>query len=340
MKRHDDERRTDELLKGALDDMSWELGEPCPDPEELAAFYERSLSPESMLSSEAHISSCEACQQRLAALSRSEPELGPPAGEASRWAWWQRHLAWAAPAMAIVIAVSIWFALRPAPPEVASVQLASRAEEEALPSPPEAITIEEAEVVLPAEKPSEKGRGEMLTAPAAEQRATADAPAAKVASPEAVAAPPPAAQDTRVATMRARETAVADVAEMVLGESVAHLVVTAPGGRVMWRLDPGGGIARSDDGGVTWPSHTAVGLELHAAAAVSESVCWVVGKGGAVLRTTDGERWARVGRPTGEDLVAVEARDESNATVTAASGARYETRDGGRSWQTGSGVGS
>ncbi|MGB0035998.1 MAG: hypothetical protein WBP79_11045 [Candidatus Acidiferrales bacterium] len=58
-------------------------GGACPEPDALAAYFERSLDPEEIARYELHFSQCARCRDQLAAMVRAEPE----AAAKSRWAW-------------------------------------------------------------------------------------------------------------------------------------------------------------------------------------------------------------------------------------------------------------
>ncbi len=116
-------------------------------------------------------------------------------------------------------------------------------------------------------------------------------------------------------------------------EAARSLIVTTPGGMVMWRVEPDGVISRSADGGNTWHQQVAPSShQLLAGSAASSVACWVVGRQGTVLVTIDGERWETRVFPERVDLVAVEARNARTATITAIDGRRFVTTDGGASW--------
>ena len=115
--------------------------------------------------------------------------------------------------------------------------------------------------------------------------------------------------------------------------SVGLVTVSAPGGRVSWRIGQAGVILFSSNAGKTWllqPSGLIV--ELLAGSAPSAKICWIVGRGGAILRTTDsGKHWQKVNPPTQDDLRAVFAVDARQATVSQAT-TSYQTTDGGATW--------
>lgn len=81
-------------------------GNACPDADLLAAWYDHTLSVLEGERIEAHVADCVCCQQILAALARSEPEViraAPLPAPARAWHW---HWRWAVPlATAVVVVV-------------------------------------------------------------------------------------------------------------------------------------------------------------------------------------------------------------------------------------------
>lgn len=93
----------------------------CPEPEVLAAYYDRALEPEEAARAEAHFSDCASCRAQLAALLRSDVPQRKTRGFAWLWDW--RLLVPAAALGAVVLAV--WIAVRPPlhpPQQVAEVK--------------------------------------------------------------------------------------------------------------------------------------------------------------------------------------------------------------------------
>jgi len=99
-------------------------GAACPQPEVLAAYFERSLSSAESAEWEKHFSLCSRCQQQLAALARSEPRAvwyrrePIPEKRSVGWAWLRSpHLIirWLAPAVVALGSVALWIAIRPTP---------------------------------------------------------------------------------------------------------------------------------------------------------------------------------------------------------------------------------
>jgi hypothetical protein len=111
--------------------------------------------------------------------------------------------------------------------------------------------------------------------------------------------------------------------------------VSAPGGKVIWRLGMAGLIEQSTDGGLTWSSQVSgTTADLFLGSAPSEQVCWVIGNGGTILRTADGgAHWASVASPISQNLYLIRASDTLHATVWDASRrTSFKTGDGGVTW--------
>jgi hypothetical protein len=111
--------------------------------------------------------------------------------------------------------------------------------------------------------------------------------------------------------------------------------VSAPGGKVIWRLGMAGLIEQSTDGGLTWSSQVSgTTADLFLGSAPSEQVCWVIGNVGTILRTADGgAHWVSVASPISLSLYLIRASDALNATVWDASRRNsFKTDDGGVTW--------
>lgn len=86
----------------------------CPDPELLAAYVERSLTPRERLGCETHLASCSGCQEQVAALVRlreaEQPaEIQPAAGTAGLSWFTGPRWAWAAPVLIALVIGGIWY---------------------------------------------------------------------------------------------------------------------------------------------------------------------------------------------------------------------------------------
>jgi hypothetical protein len=340
-------------------------GNACPDADLLAAWFDHTLSPVESERIEAHVSGCECCQQILAALARSEPEViraAPLPAPARAWHW---HWRWVVPLATAVLVVVVGTRTLISPGPVAVVG-----------TPPQQAKASVAEETRAADVNLAAAKTE---APAAELATPAPALSSQAPAGRAVPAPPPsppvqaeaaptagapqlaAKPEQQVAAMaRQQADAVGGQAQMKApapkavatadAESLARVArptINAVGARqaplnmpvvagptVAWRFGRDGSIEKSSDRGLTWESQSSgVTTALTDASAASDTVCWIVGARGVVLRTTDGRTWRRLASPTETDLVAVHAWSDLSATVTAADHTVYETADGGKSWR-------
>jgi anti-sigma factor RsiW len=128
-------------------------------------------------------------------------------------------------------------------------------------------------------------------------------------------------------------TATAGAAGLRLANAVGAINVSAPGGRISWRIGQAGVIEFSSDAGKSWiVQPSGVITDLLSGSAPSSKVCWVVGRSGTILHTADGgKHWRKLNPPTQDDLRSVFAVDARQATVTTPN-ASYRTTDGGATW--------
>ncbi len=149
----------DSMLRRGLSSDSPRAAQACPEPDLLAAYYERSLAPVEVERFDAHLATCERCRAQIAALVRSEkPDQKQPDVPAS-WLWNWR---WLAPAVAAIAIIVIWAGVREhnkatsEPTEVAMTET-TRPQETVVPSPP----------VAQREAPARSVTGGALSKPAA-----------------------------------------------------------------------------------------------------------------------------------------------------------------------------
>jgi Photosynthesis system II assembly factor YCF48/Putative zinc-finger len=111
----DREKPKSSLLREGLA-KSMSFAGACPDPETLAAYYERSLDAADTERCEMHLAGCPACREQITAMVRageSAPADARPAGE-PEWAWlWDWR--WLAPAAAVLALAVFWLARKPSP---------------------------------------------------------------------------------------------------------------------------------------------------------------------------------------------------------------------------------
>ncbi len=110
MASQDEEKAPAKLLRHSLRDSAG----PCPEPEILAAYFERSLDRDETRRYELHLSQCARCRDQLTAMHRANPA---PAGATEprqslqgAWIWNWRLLA---PALAALVIAAVWTARRP-----------------------------------------------------------------------------------------------------------------------------------------------------------------------------------------------------------------------------------
>src|SRR6185437_5531783 len=106
-----------ELLRQSLahDPSSSAANGSCPEPEILAAYFERSLNAEETARCELHLSGCERCREELALMDRVGERAAVGGRFAGRRAWlWDWR--WLAPVAAALIIAAIWIAQRPLNP--------------------------------------------------------------------------------------------------------------------------------------------------------------------------------------------------------------------------------
>jgi hypothetical protein len=99
----------DSMLRRGLSSDSTRAEQGCPEPEVLAAYYERSLAPAEIDQFDAHLATCARCRKQIAALVRSEPHDEKPLDAPASWLWNWR---WLAPAVTAVAIVLIWVGIR------------------------------------------------------------------------------------------------------------------------------------------------------------------------------------------------------------------------------------
>jgi hypothetical protein len=191
-------------------------------------------------------------------------------------------------------------------------------------------------------EPKEKSRTDKRDATSSRSALSVPAIAGAAPVPAAPApAPPPAQSQTVEVTTDAAEITslpvqnrnVATAQMLLAGVNGAAVTVSAPGGRVSWRIGPAGVILFSSDAGKTWlVQPSGIITDLLAGSAPSDKVCWIVGRSGTILRTTDkGKHWKKVNAPIQDDLRSVFAVNARQATVSPAN-ATYQTTDGGATW--------
>jgi hypothetical protein len=105
------EKAMDGLLRQTLQHAQPPSG-PCPGPEILAAYFERSLDDRETAEYELHLSRCALCREQQAAMARAYTPARLDDRDKARWAWlWDWR--WLAPATAVLVVAVVWYARRP-----------------------------------------------------------------------------------------------------------------------------------------------------------------------------------------------------------------------------------
>ena len=157
----DGDKPAAEMLRRSLAPPSGIEG-GCPDPEILAAYFERSLDAGETARHELHFSECARCREQLAAMVRAGESVGVVASQGGREASsaWSRPWDWRfmVPAFAaLLIAAGVWYAVRPAQPRL----VAMSTQPESLVAPgPQAPTEANAPAPPPVSTPAPEAKSE------------------------------------------------------------------------------------------------------------------------------------------------------------------------------------
>jgi len=126
----------DRLIARGLEGETDVSGRACPDADLLAAWFDRSLSASETERIESHAAACAMCQQILADLARSEPEIvraAPVPRPARPWTWHWRWLVPAATVLVVAVAVGSRVSNDGEQVQMAARQVPSQMAEEAPP---------------------------------------------------------------------------------------------------------------------------------------------------------------------------------------------------------------
>ena len=320
----------------------------CPDPEIIAAFWDRSLPAAERRTCEDHVARCGRCQAQLAALVRSsrvedDGRVMKPSG--LHWLIDWRWLAPLATAAAVLLAVwvvdpgSVTEQTAPTASDASSVGIADGGQPELLEEELEPSLRERSDLQVATR---ENAQVEPDALAAVDEVSPTDVPpATPAARPDLrdaalpTSSPVPAEElvERRLSVQSADARNDSSALRTARFEDTVVTVVISPDPATQWRL-AANAVGHSGDAGVTWTLQLAgIGRTLTAGSAPSTTVCWIVGRAGTVFRTIDGgETWEQVRPPTETDLVAVEALDGQSATVDAIDATSFRTQDGGQSW--------
>jgi hypothetical protein len=354
----------DRLVAHGLEKEADASGQACPDADLLAAWFDRSLSPVEASRIEAHAASCSVCQQVLADLARSEPEVIRAATEPrpARPLFW--HWRWVVPA-ATAIVVAIVGARTLIAPSGVPTEVAQFAQKQAPPPPPPSagpdrpagigeatpapstVVPEAARSASPAVAPAgamatpvgTKLEGRLADRRAEQPAPAANAPAPVGAAPSANDARPPVqktAADARPAQIVAEAPARPQAPPPAVS-AVESMAVAQPA-KTTERADAGVARPAAARAAVAPQSAFLVGgppaQQITASAEPSGSpVLWRYGDRGAIERSEDrGQTWER--QQSGVDTRLVDASSPTSRIcwVVGAGGTILRTTDG-RTWE-------
>jgi Putative zinc-finger len=165
-------------------------GNGCPEPDILAAYFERSLDADETAHVELHLSECARCREQLVALGRAEEAADMPPGETlprllrPSWIWDWR---WLAPVAAVLILTAVWATRRPALTEIArhATQSATASREPAQTSAPEEKEERPSRLAAPAPNAAPETPEPASAANTKTRAEPANRPSAPVAKPAA-----------------------------------------------------------------------------------------------------------------------------------------------------------
>jgi Putative zinc-finger len=131
-------------------------GNGCPEPDILAAYFERSLDAGETARIELHLSECARCREQLAALGGAEEAAATPVVQVPRhqprasWLWDWR---WLAPVAAVLILTAVWATRRPTLTQHSAQTPAEAANSQpALQAPPQDKQLSRPHLVAPASR--------------------------------------------------------------------------------------------------------------------------------------------------------------------------------------------
>jgi hypothetical protein len=338
----------------------------CPGPDELAAYYEKSLPSAEAARWETHFSNCAHCRMQLAAIARADEAGGQPERKPWRWGlmWNWRWLAPAATTLAVFVA---WFVLRPtrsilqepvngrtevamnAPPVVSAP--ASSSAERPVPAPSSAATspptaeLRESIADVTKSAPAGAFAKKPLAAPQPGIPRGASKPA--LALPPAQAPPPEAKAEL---TEKAKEESSPDAAmdqivEMAPTPAADAEKATGVLGRA---TQASKGAAVSDArksraaGALVTDARRAAPAQLQTLGVRSgenfvsdqeKTILWRIGPAGSIERSDNASRtWQKQFSGVSEDLLAGSAPSAKTCWLVGRAGVVLRTTDG-RSWQ-------
>jgi hypothetical protein len=315
-------------------------GNACPDADLLAAWFDHTLSALESERIESHVSGCECCQQILAALARSEPEVvraAPLPSPAHAWHW---HWRWAVPlaTAVLVVVVGTKTLFSPGPVTVVGTPTTQAARVEKAAEPP----------MQPLVAPPPPAAQPKAAATAVREK-LAPVMAARVAVPAIATGAPaaPAAAGAAADSMEFQRAAVET--ERARADKFAQKAVTpnlpAPPppppppsltGAAPKPAAPAVAEALSVEGRAARPAAGLLGMRqvsVTTPALAGSAVAWRFGQDGVIEKSSDrGQTWERQSSGVANALADASAPTDRVCWMVGARGIVLRTTDG-RTWQ-------
>jgi len=332
-------------------------GNACPDADLLAAWFDHTLSALEGERSEAHVSGCKCCQQILAALARSEPEViraAPLPAPSRPWHW---HWRWAVPlaTAVLVIVVGTKTLISPGPVTVVGTppqqaRLRPSGSGEASPPSVQAPAATIAEVRAP--EPGAATAKPEAPARAVENRAVSTMPptppspppvqaeAAQAAAPTGAGAPQAAAPTGTGGLQPVRpEQGMVEIARRQADVASEQTLMKAAATRPPAPGPPPPPTAAESlavKGGAARPALAVVGARpasLAASIVAGPTVSWRFGRDGTIEKSPDrGQTWERQSSGVTTALSDASAPGDKVCWIVGARGVVLRTTDG-QTWQ-------
>lgn len=321
-------------------------GNACPDADLLAGWFDHTLSASEGERVETHVAGCECCQQILAALARSEPEViraAPLPAPSRAWHW---HWRWAVPLATAVLVILIGsHTLRapgpatsvgaPPPTRLATNQaapvplaeppasgLGTSASGEAGPQPAETKADKPADRL----RPSGAGQTSAQPVQVAAGKLAAPPPAGPAAAPIAAPAPVGVAQATKP------ENLMAEMAQRQSDAASLKTLKTAAPSPAAPAV--AGSVAVDNRAAVKVSGLQAVRqVSVVSPTVAGSAIAWRFGQDGAIEKSSDrGQTWERQPSGVTTALSDASAPGERVCWIVGARGVVLRTIDG-RTWQ-------
>jgi hypothetical protein len=270
---HDPDAGFERMVEREFSRPTGVAADACPQVELLAAWFDRALVGDGAEAVQVHLAACGRCQELLATIARTEPEVlyvNAPAEPATRrfWTW---HLRWAVPlaaAAVVVIAVAV------RPPSLQAPAAAPPA-----PVPSDTVLAREVEAPSVSAAGASPGQSAAPGKPAAKEVAGGGAVADRAFSPGRR----DAAKTEGFAASPAGEPAAAPVPPPAAGGAVAALPAAPPPAPLQERVEEKADVSRDNRMAAPIPVREGAAMARQRTAAAESRFAGAAAVGAAVL---------------------------------------------------------